>query len=309
MSRIHSFLKLLQQDPMELVLRVLQQPRFPISDKNYLKIWYKHATGQRLELDCPKSYNDKLNWLKLYDRRPIYTTMVDKYAVKQYVADKIGAEYVIPLLGVWDKPEDIDFDSLPNEFVLKVTHGGGNSGVVICKDKEKFDKGMAIYKLSRCMRVDGSIGNKEWPYKNVKRRVIAEEYKEDSKTRELRDFKFFCFNGEPKILFVASGRGTQAEPNFDFFDMDYNRLDMKSAHPWSDPDKLPEKPTSFEDMKRIAAKLSQGLPHVRIDLYEVDGHVFFGEYTFFHWAGTGLFEPDRWNKTLGDWINLPKIVN
>ena len=306
MSRINRLLYLLFHDPMELVLRVLQQPWFPISERSYLKLWYQHATGENLNLDNPQTYNDKLNWLKLYDRKPIYTTMVDKYEVKKYVADLIGEKYIIPCLGVWDSPKDIDFDSLPNQFVLKVTHGGGNSGVIVCKDKAKLNKTTAIKKLSRCMTVDGSIGNKEWPYKNVKRRVIAEEYKEDSNTHELRDYKFFCFNGEPKILFVASGRGTQAEPNFDFFDMDYNRLDLKSAHPLSDVEKLPEKPKSFNEMKMIATKLSQGLPQVRLDLYEVDGHVYFGEYTFFHWAGIGSFEPKEWELKLGDWIILPK---
>lgn len=306
MSKIQSFFRFLLHDPMKIVLRIMQQSWFPISDKQYLKVWYKHATGQILNLENPKTYNEKLNWLKLYDRKAIYTTMVDKFSVKKYVADRIGVQYVIPCLGVWDKPADICFDSLPQQFVLKVTHGGGNSGVVICKDKSKLDVRAIIKKLNRCMKIDGSITNKEWPYKNVVRRVIAEEYKEDSKTKELRDYKFFCFNGEPKILFIASGRSSQTEPNFDFFDMNFNRLNMRSAHPISDVRNMPQKPDTFEEMKQIAAKLSEGLPQVRIDLYDVDGHVYFGEFTFFHWAGIGSFEPKDWELKMGDWIKLPK---
>lgn len=306
MNKIKKLFRLLFTDPLELMLRVMEKSWFPISDEKYLKIWYKHATGEDLNLENPKTYNDKLNWLKLYDHKPIYTTMVDKHSVKEYVSSILGPEYVVPLLGVWDRPEDIEWEKLPKEFVLKVTHGGGNSGVVVCRDKEKLDKKAVIHKLSRCMTIDGSLGNKEWPYKNVVRRVIAEEFKEDSKTKELRDYKFFCFNGEPKVLFVASGRGTRPEPNFDFFDMNYNRLDMKSYHPVSAPNEIPEKPVCFEEMKRIAAKLSEGLPQVRLDLYEIDGHVYFGEFTFFHWAGNGFFEPREWDTIFGNWIQLPE---
>ena len=299
------FFYFLFHSPSVILMRVLEKDWFPISDEAYIKLWYKFNTGKKLDLVNPKSYNEKLQWLKLYDHQPIYTTMVDKYAVKQYVSDKIGSDYVIPLLGVWDKPEDIDFEKLPKQFVLKVTHGGGNSGVVVCKDKSKLDKEAAVIKLSRCMRTDGSVGNKEWPYKNVPHRVIAEEYMEDNTYHELRDYKFFCFDGEPKIMFIASGRGSLPEPYFDFFDMDFNHLNIKSAHPVSPGDKLPKKPETWEEMKAVAAKLSEGLPHVRLDLYEVNGKVYFGEYTFYHWGGCGSFEPEEWLNKLGDWIKLP----
>lgn len=310
MNKIYNLFNYLFNKPSLILLWVLGKEWFPISDETYIKIWYKSYTGERLDLENPITYNEKLQWLKLYNHQPIYTTMVDKYAVKKFVADKIGSQYVAPLLGVWDSPAEINFDLLPRQFVLKVTHGGGNGGVVVCKDKSRLDKDKELKKLNYCMKSDGSIGNKEWPYKNVPRRVIAEEYLEDNTYHELRDYKFFCFNGEPKIMFIASGRGYLPEPYFDFFDMDFNHLKIKSAHPVSPIDKLPTKPYSWEEMKKVAAKLSEGIPHVRIDLYEVNGQIFFGEYTFFHWAGCGSFEPKEWQTILGDWITLPskKII-
>lgn len=306
MRKIKRFFFFVFNDPREILLWVMSRNWLHLSDELYIKIWYRLKTGMKLHLDNPQNYNEKLQWLKLYDHNPLYTIMVDKYAVKNYVTKQIGPQYIIPLVGVWDKPQDINFDSLPNQFVLKTTHGGGGGGVVVCKDKTNFDIKKAIEILSDSMRSDGSILNKEWPYKNVPRRVIAETYMEDLKYNELRDYKFFCFNGEPKIMFIASGRMSNPEPYFDFFDMEFNHLNIKSAHPCSPKGELPGKPESFDEMKEIAAKLSEGLPHVRIDLYEVNGHVYFGEYTFFHWGGCGSFEPEEWLTIMGDWIKLPE---
>lgn len=310
MHKIINFFLYLFTNPGYIALRVLSQKWFPISDRRYLEIWYKIKTGQKLYLDNPRTYNEKLQWLKLYNHQPVYTIMVDKYAVKKYVSDIVGDKYVVPLLGVWDSPGDIDFVSLPKQFVLKVTHGGGSYGVIVCKDKDKLNLKDTIRKLKSAMKVDGYVKNKEWPYKNVPRRILAEEYMEDVETKELRDYKFFCFNGEPKLLFVATGRGTQKEPNFDWFDMSYNHIQLKTEHPVSDINHLPKKPHSFEEMKEVAAKLSVGMPHVRIDLYEVNGKVYFGEYTFFHWSGINHFEPEEWNERMGQWIELPgeKII-
>lgn len=301
MERIVKYFK----RPKLLIPRLL--PCLPISDKVYLKIWYKSLYGERLELEHPKTYNEKLQWLKLYNRQPLYTKLVDKYAVKEIVKDLIGEEYVIPLINVYKTPEDIDFDELPNQFVLKATHGGGSFGVIVCKDKAKLNKDAAITTLKYAMKTDGSKRNKEWVYKNVPKQIIAENYMEDCKTKELRDYKFFCFNGEPRLLFVATGRGSQPEPHFDWFDMDYNHLKLKTGHPNSPIDKLPEKPETFEEMKKIAAKLSEGIPHVRIDLYECNGKAYFGEFTFFHWSGINKFEPEEWNIKMGEWIQLPDV--
>ena len=273
-----------------------------LSDERFLKLAYKINLKKQLNLEHPVTFNEKLQWLKLYDRKPEYITMVDKYAVKQYVAERIGEEYIIPTLGVWDKFEDIDFDSLPNQFVLKCTHDSG--GLVICRDKSNFDIQAAKKKITKCLKQNYYYAHREWPYKNVKHQIIAEVYMEDSVTAELRDYKFFCFNGEPRMLFVATERQKEGEEvKFDFFDMEYNHLDVRNGHP--NASVPPAKPSQFELMKKLAAVLSHGIPHVRVDFYEVDGKVYFGEMTFFHFSGFVPFEPEEWDVRLGEWISLP----
>ena len=272
----------------------------------FLKKEYMFNMGKPLNLDNPQKYTEKLQWLKLYDHRPEYTTMVDKYAVKQYVADRIGAEYVIPLLGVWERVEDIDFDSLPNRFVLKTTHDSG--GLVICKDKSQLDIRAAKKKLAYFLKRKYYDYNREWPYKNVKPRIIAEEYMEDDTYKELRDYKFFTFGGVPKVLYIAQGRGKGEPTVADFFDMDFNHLPFTIDHDMADVP--PAKPECFELMKELAAKLSDGTPQLRVDFYEVNGKVYFGEMTFFHCSGLAPFHPEEWDRIFGDWVILPeKSVN
>lgn len=273
-----------------------------MSDKAFIKKQFKYTMGYPLNLDAPKTYNEKLQWLKLYDRKPIYTTMVDKFAVKQFVSGIIGSQYLIPTIGVWDRADDIDFNSLPNQFVLKCTHDSG--GLVICKDKKKLDKDKAIKKLNSCLKRQYFYIHREWPYKNVKPRIIAEQYMEDTHTHELRDYKFFCFDGEVKALFIASERQNSAsETRFDFFDADFTHLPIKNGHP--NADILPDKPVCFEEMKKLAQMLSAGIPHVRVDFYEVNGKVYFGELTFSHWSGFVPFSPKKWDDIFGEWIKLP----
>ena len=275
-----------------------------LSDEKYLKKQYKFWMGKELNLEHPETYTEKIQWLKLNDRKPIYTAMVDKCEAKKYVAERIGEEYIIPTLGVWDNFDDIDFDTLPNRFVLKCTHDSG--GLVIVRDKSKLDKAKARKKITRCLKTNYFYHGREWPYKNVKPRIIAETFMEDSETSELRDYKFFAFNGEAKALFVATERqkaGTEVK--FDFFDMEYNHLPIKNGHP--NADVPPQKPKCFDEMKVLAGKLSEGIPQLRVDFYEVDGKVYFGELTFAHFGGTVPFEPDEWDKTFGDWTVLPEI--
>ena len=280
-----------------------------LPDKTFLKIKYKRAMKKKLNLKNPTTYNEKLQWLKLqwlklHDRKPIYTDMVDKYEAKKYVAERIGEEYIIKTLGVWNSFDEIDFDALPERFVLKCTHDSG--GLVIVKDKSKLDKESAKEKISECLKRKFYYAGREWPYKNVKPRIIAEEYMEDSKTAELRDYKFFTFGGVAKALFIASERQKEdEETKFDFFDMDYNHLPVKNGHP--NAAVPPEKPATFEKMRELAEKLSEGIPHLRVDFYEVDGKIYFGELTFSHWSGMVPFEPEEWDKTFGDWIKLPNI--
>ena len=273
-----------------------------MDDKTYLKIAYRIKMGKKLDLDNPVTFNEKLQWLKLYNRRPEYTTMVDKYAVKKWVAEQIGEEYIIPTLGVWTHFDEIDFDKLPKQFVLKCTHDSG--GLVICRDKKTFNKSAARKKIETCLKHNFFWGQREWPYKNVKPRIIAEQYMEDRQTKELRDYKFFAFNGEVKALFIATERGNKEETKFDFFDDDFKHLPFTNGHP--NADILPEKPIQFEHMKRLAEKLSINFPEIRVDLYECNGKVYFGEMTFFHWSGLVAFNPEKWDRIFGDWVKLPQ---
>ena len=285
------------------IKKVLKKMMRILPDKWAISLDYYRLLGEFPNLKNPKTFNEKLQWLKLYNRNPEYTTMVDKYAVKQYVAERIGAEFVVPTYGVWERFDDIDFDALPDRFVLKCTHDSG--GLVICKDKTKIDKTAAKKKLENSLKTNYFWQGREWPYKNVKPRIIAEQLLEDSRFADLRDYKFFCFNGEAKALFVASERhSANAETKFDFFDMDFQHMDVRNGHP--NADILPEKPASFETMRALAEKLSEGHPHMRVDFYEVDGKTYFGELTLFHWSGMVPFEPKEWDRIFGDWIKLPE---
>ena len=272
-----------------------------IPDKLFLKLRYFKSCHKFPNLKDPKTYNEKIQWLKLHDRNPLYTTLVDKYEVKKYIADKIGEEYVIPTLGIWDSFDDIDFDSLPNQFVLKCTHDSG--GLVVCKDKNMLDIAQARKTIASSLKTNYYWSGREWPYKNVKPRIIAEKYMEDSQTEELRDYKFFCFNGEVKALFIASERQKKGEEvKFDFFDADFNHLPIRQGHP--NASVPPEKPKRFEEMKSLAQKLSKDIPHVRIDFYEANQQVYFGEMTFYHFSGMMPFHPEEWDYTFGSWLKI-----
>ena len=273
-----------------------------IPDKVYLSIRFKIVFKRSIDWKNPKSYSEKLQWLKVFDRKPIYSKMVDKYEVKQLVAEKIGKEFIIPNLGIWNDVEDINFDLLPDQFVLKCTHDSG--GVVICNDKSKFDIEKTKKKLFHCLKQNYFWSGREWPYKDVKPRILAEKYMVDESGYELKDYKFFCFDGEPKALFIASDRLVEGEnTKFDFFDMNFNHLPIINGHPnATHPIKCP---SSFLKMKELAALLSVGIPHLRVDFYEINGQVYFGELTFFHHSGLEPFEPEEWDYKFGEWINLP----
>lgn len=274
-----------------------------LNDETFLKLRYYAVFGKRLNLKNPKTYNEKLQWIKLYDRKPIYNRLVDKYEVKKYVEQIIGKEYIIPTLGVWNSFDEIDFNILPRKFVLKCTHDSG--GLVICKDKYIFNKGAAKKRINASLNNNFYYTGREWPYKNVKPRIIAEQYMEDKETRELRDYKFFTFNGEVKALFIATDRGNpNVETKFDFFDTEFNHLHIINGHP--NATTIPKRPVNFELMKELASELSRGLSEARIDFYEVNGSVFFGEITLFHWSGLVPFEPSEWDVIFGNWIKLPE---
>ena len=289
-----------------MIMEFLRKASRLLADKIYLALKYKKNVGKWPNFKNPVTFNEKLQWLKLHDKNPEYVKMVDKHEAKKYVASIIGEEYIIPEYGVWDRFEDIDFDALPEQFVLKTTHDC--AGVVICRDKSTFDYESAKKFLNKHLANNYFYEGREWPYKNVKPRIIAEKFMEDKLTNELRDYKIFTFGGEPKILFVATERQSKTdETKFDFFDMDYNHLDIRNGHP--NAAILPQKPECFEEMKVLAEKLSQNIPHLRVDFYVVDGKIYFGELTFSHWSGFVKFEPRKWDETLGDWINLTDIKN
>lgn len=267
-------------------------------DELYIQLNYFGHFHKFANLKNPQTYNEKLNWLKLHDRNPIYTKLVDKYEVKPIIAEIIGNEYIIPTLGVWDFFDEIDFDYLPNQFVLKCTHD--SEGVVVVKDKNKLDKAMAREKLENALNKNFYYIGREWPYKDIKPRIIAEKYMEDITDGELRDYKFFCFGGEPKALFVATDRAID-NVKFDFFDLDYTHLDIKQKYPNAGNVR---KPVTFDKMIELSRIISKGYPHVRIDFYEVNGKLYFGEFTLYHFSGFMPFQPSEWDKVFGDWLVL-----
>lgn len=270
-------------------------------DKVYLMFMYWAMTGKRLNLKDPKTFNEKMQWMKLYDRNPQYTSMVDKYEVKKIVADTIGEEYVIPSLGgPWDNFDEIDFEMLPDQFVLKTTHDCG--GVIVCKDKMVFDKEQARNKIEKHLRRNYYSWCREWPYKEIKPRVFAEKFMQDGNNDFLPVYKFFCFNGEPKII-QSIQNDKQEDESIDYFDVNWNRIDMRQNFPNSEKP-LP-KPGCLKQMVELARKLSSCKKNfIRVDLYEINGKIYFSEYTFFSDAGFAPFDPEDWDNKLGELVRL-----
>lgn len=272
-----------------------------LSDEQFLKKAFKLRMGYELNLESPKSFSEKLQWLKVYDRNPQYTRMVDKHEVKPYVADKIGEEYIIPTIGVWDSFDDIEFDKLPNQYVLKCTHDSG--GVIIVTDKTKFDKEKAKKKINQSLKSNFYYRGREWPYKNVRPRIIAESYMMDKSGEDLNDYKLFCFNGKVKCTYVCTERYSPKGLHTTFFDRDWKVMPFERQFP-SVHDGLP-KPVGYEKMVELAEILSENIPFVRVDFYEINGQIYFGELTFFPGSGFRKFNPEKWDYILGDWIKLP----
>ena len=271
-----------------------------MSDEKYLKKIYKKTIGKELDLENPKSFNEKIQWLKIHDRNPKYTNLVDKYEVKEYIKKTIGEEYVIPNLAVYDSFKDINFDELPNQFVIKCTHDSG--GVVICKDKAKFNYNKARIKINHCLKKNFYWSGREWPYKNIKPRIIIEPYMEDTKYRELIDYKIMCFDGKAKMLFTCTERFSKDGLKVTFFDLDWNKLPFERKYKSST--KKIEKPENFEKMIELSEKLSKDIKFVRVDWYEINGKLYFGELTFYPGSGCEEFRPDEWDYKLGEMIDL-----
>ena len=271
-------------------------------DKAFLKLYYRMAIGKRLNLKSPQGFNEKLQWLKLYDRKPIYTTMVDKYEAKKYVADTIGEEYIIPTLGIYDSFDEINFDELPSQFVLKCTHDSG--GIVICKDKSKLDLEKARQKINKSLKKNYYYQGREWPYMNIKPRIIAEKYMCDDNNPDLLDYKLMCFNTKVKCSFVCLDRYDETGLKVDFYDAQWNK--MPFMRKYSNSDRLTPKPENYEKMVELSEKLSKDIAFVRVDFYEINGRLYFGELTFFPGSGNEKFDPIEWDYKLGGWLELPK---
>ena len=267
-----------------------------IPDERYLSLFYLINFGKKPNLETPQSFNEKMNWLKLRDRRDVYTTMADKYAAKTYVAERIGPEYVVKNYGVYDRWEDIDFDSLPNKFVIKGTHDSG--GAFICKDKNTFDFKEAEQRIKHNLRINYFFPLREWPYKNIKPRIIVDQLLDDHSGSELRDYKFWCFNGKPTFMYVTN-KGKVIKENF--YDMDFKPISIDHGFERTIPEY--EKPTNFDKMKELATQLSAGIPFVRVDFFNVDGRIYFGEFTFYDWGGMRPFRND-WDEKIGQFIEL-----
>lgn len=272
-----------------------------LPDKYYLMKKYKLMMHRELNLKNPLSFTEKLNWIKLYDRRPEYTMMVDKYAVRQYIKEKVGEEYLVPLIGVWEKVEDIDFASLPNQFVLKCTH---DCGAYICRDKSKIDteeiKQWLKYHLGR----NYYKWQREWPYKNVKRKIICEQFMENTNGDELVDYKFFCFNGEPKLVMLNSNRFGEDGLKTDIYDINWSHMDMSVGH-YPQVGDVFNKPKQFDEMVQASKLLSKDIPFVRVDFNVWNQKMYFGELTFFDAAGYEEYHPSEYDRIMGDWLNLP----
>ena len=288
------------KNPGNVLLYLARQNWFDwIPDQTYLQLYYRIAIGKKLNLMSPQTYNEKIQWLKLHDRNPLYTELSDKYEVRKYITNTIGEKYLIPLLGVWDNFDDIDFAKLPNRFVLKCTHDSG--GVVICKNKTLFNVEAARNKINKCMKRCYFMIGREYCYQDIAPRIICEDYMVDESGIELKDYKFFCFNGKPQAMFVATDRGV--DTRFDFFDLEFNHLPFMQHY--KNSTKLLKKPERFEQMIKLAERLSAGIPHVRVDFYNIYEAVYFGELTFYHFSGMEKFEPDEYDYIFGEWLDLP----
>lgn len=301
---------------LKRLLRALKDPKYTFQylihrgnfdsmpDEEYIKLMFNHRMGYELDLANPRTFNEKLQWLKLYDRKPEYTIMVDKYEVRKYISDKIGEDYLVPLIGVWDKFGDIDFNKLPNQFVLKCTHDSG--GVVICQDKKHFNVESAKEKLNKSLKSNYYYAGREWPYKNVKPRIICEELLKTQNNELPDDYKFFCFHGKPDNVMVCIERET-GSPKFYFFNNDWELLRYNIAGKNAPPYFTLPKPKKMDEMFEVAEKISKGLPFSRIDLYYENDKIYFGEITFFPQSGYDKNLLEETDLLFGSKINLEKI--
>lgn len=272
------------------------------NDVRYIKWKYWINIGERCNLKAPTTFQEKLQWLKLNDHKPIYHDMVDKCEAKRFITERVGEEYVIPTIGVWDRFEDINWESLPNEFIVKNTNDSGT--YCICTDKSKLDIEAIKRRLSVTWEKDYSNFSREWPYKGLKQRIIIEPLLHDEDSPYLTDYKFFTFNGKPKFYYTTSNRGSEGGLKEDFFDINGNLLEFNQEGYYNNP-RTPALPVNLVKMVEFSQILAKDTYHLRVDFYEVNGSLYVGEMTFFDGGGFCSFSPLKYNKIIGDWIKLP----
>lgn len=304
MNNLEKKFKVLRS-PRQLFKRLMWKTSKMWPERAYLKVLAWNNTGKGINLDNPKTYNDKMSWLKLYYHKAIFTKMVDKYGVKEYVTERLGSDkYVIPAYGVYNTFDDIDFEKLPNEFIMKCTHDSGSQ--IVCRDKVAFNKTKARAILEKGMKRDYFWHNREWPYKNVPRKILIEKFVPQLGNDESIEYKVTCCDGKVKFITVCTGPAHE-EPerrHNDHFDTEWNRINFevvfsKSPYPI-------KKPSMLKELIEMSEKLAEGLPYLRVDWYDVDGDILFGELTFYTWGGACVFKPWSFNEVLGSWITLPE---
>jgi len=272
-----------------------------LPDKLYLKIYYRLKTKKRLNLKNPKSYNEKINWLKLYYRNEEMTLSADKIEVRKKIYSLFGDKYLVPILWTGNDPVDIPYSKLPNKFVIKTNHASGTN--IIVTDKSKLDREDVTNKLNLWLKTNYFFPKREWAYKNINRRILIEEYINQLDSDELRDYRIFCFNGVPKIVTVDFSITDKKKVRRNVYDLDWNLLPVQLSYPNETKIKL-EKPANFEEMLEVSRVLSKPFPHVRIDLYNINGKILFGEMTFYHQSGMAVFVPNDFDITLGSYLQI-----
>lgn len=295
-------IKRLLKNPLLIFVFLNNKHILVLPDELYLRIRYFATFNKKLNISSPETFNEKLQWLKLYDKRTEYIKMVDKYDVKKYVAEKIGEKYIIPTIGIYNKWKEIDFNKLPEQFVIKCTHDSGS--VIICKDKSKFNQEKAHKKITKALKRNFFINGREWPYKNVKPRIIIEKYICPSNCDNIEDFKLQTFNGKVAYSFVCTDRNKNVK--YTFFDRQKNFIDVTQCGAKNDP-KNAKLPKNYEKMVELAEKIAKNIPEVRVDFYNINEKIFFGELTFFDTSGFGKFEPEEWDYKFGQMLDLSKV--
>lgn len=302
MNKLLSYLR----HPKNIGFALLYHSHGFLPDELCIRWQYRLFVGRKLNLKHPKRYTEKIQWLKLYYHNPIIPSLVDKITAKEYVSKLIGEEHIVKTYGVWNSFEEIDLNALPDRFVLKTNHTGGGEGIILCKDKSKLDIEKAKAILKRCLGLNMYNSTREWPYKTIKPQIVAEQLLETSDGSGIQDYKFYCFDGIPRVLLIASNRFSTH--NYNYLSMDFCPLPIVSCCGEPIDASLLKKPDNFEEMKHIASVLSKGFPHVRVDLYDIENVVFFGELTFFDSSGYDNMSSDAVDVEWGKWITLPKKV-